>query len=221
MAGTHFGGRTLARSQALQLLFQAEATGRLVSEVLDTDYALDEGPLDDYAKRIALGADGMLHELDAVIAQTSANWSVSRMPAVDRNLVRIALYEMLCVDEVDTAVAIDECVELARAYGTDDSFRFVNGLLGKVARRMDAGEDVVADALAAAAAEEAAKAEAEAAAAAQAEAEAAARAAEEAAAEAASDEPDYDEADDRDYDDGFEEYYPDEYPDESDLPDWV
>ena len=69
------------------------------------------------------------------------------MPAVDRNLVRLALYEMLKVDEVDTAVAIDECVELAKAYGTDESSRFVNGLLGKVARRMAAGEDVVAMAL--------------------------------------------------------------------------
>ena len=69
------------------------------------------------------------------------------MPAVDRNLLRLALYEMLRVDEVDTAVAIDECVELAKAYGTDESSRFVNGLLGKVARRMEAGEDVVATAL--------------------------------------------------------------------------
>lgn len=147
MAGTRFGGRTLARSQALQLLFQAEATGRLVSDILADEYALDEGPLDPYASELALGCDAMLHELDAVIGVTSANWSVSRMPAVDRNLVRLALYEMLEVEEVDTAVAIDECVELAKAYGTDESSRFVNGLLGKVARRMAAGEDVVASAL--------------------------------------------------------------------------
>ena len=147
MAGTRFGGRTLARSQALQLLFQAEATGRLVSDILDDEYALDEGPLDEYASELALGADAMLHELDAVISVTSANWSVSRMPAVDRNLLRLALYEMLRVDDVDTAVSIDECVELAKAYGTDESSRFVNGLLGKVARKMEAGEDVVAAAL--------------------------------------------------------------------------
>lgn len=147
MAGTRFGGRTLARSQALQLLFQAEACGRTVNDVLEGSYALDEGPLDAYASEIALGADAMLHELDAVIAVTSDNWSVSRMPAVDRNLLRLALFEMLEVDEVDTAVAIDECVELAKAYGTDESSRFVNGVLGKVARRMEAGEDVVALAL--------------------------------------------------------------------------
>lgn len=154
MAGTRFGGRTLARSQALQLLFQAEACGRTVADVLEGDYVLDEGPLDPYARELALGTCAMLPELDAVIALTSANWSVMRMPAVDRNLVRIALYELFEVDAVDTAVAIDECVELARAYGTDESSRFVNGLLGKVARRRDAGEDVVAIALRASAAVE-------------------------------------------------------------------
>lgn len=144
MAGTHFGGRTLARSQALQLLFQAEATGRTVSDVLETGYMLDEGPLDDYAKRLALGTDSMLWEIDALLDSTSTNWSVSRMSATDRNLVRLATYEMLVVDEVEVAVAIDECVDLAKAYGTDDSGRFVNGILGKIADRSEKGEDVLA-----------------------------------------------------------------------------
>jgi N utilization substance protein B len=118
-----------------------------VSDVLESDYCLDVGPLDDYASELALGADSMLHELDAVIGATSSNWSVSRMPSVDRNLLRLALYEMLEVEAVDEAVAIDECVELAKAYGTDESSRFVNGVLGKVSRRRAAGVDVVADAL--------------------------------------------------------------------------
>ncbi len=172
MAGTHFSGRTLSRSIALQLLFQAEATGRLVSEVLGDEYTIDQRLVDayerelkargfepqeiderlaeveEYARQLALGSDAMLHELDAVIATTSSNWSVARMPSVDRNLLRLALYEMLQEQAVDTPVAIDECVELAKAYGTDESSRFVNGLLGKVARRREAGMDVVAVALA-------------------------------------------------------------------------
>lgn len=171
MAGTHFSGRTLSRSLALQLLFQAEATGRLVSDVLEDEYTVDQhllkayerelvsrgfepqeigarqAEVDAYARQLALGADAMRHELDAVIGVTSSNWSVSRMPAVDRNLLRLALFEILEMDAVDTAVAIDECVDLAKAYGTDESSRFVNGLLGKVARRLEAGEDVVGDAL--------------------------------------------------------------------------
>ena len=136
---THFGGRTLARSQALQLLFQAEANFRAVLSVLDDDFALSEGPLDDYARRIALGVDEMRPDLDAVISMRSTGWSLSRMNGVDRNLLRMALYEMLFVDEVDQAVAIDECVELAKAYGTDESSRFVNGVLGRVADDLDAG----------------------------------------------------------------------------------
>lgn len=146
----HFGGRTLARSQALQLLFQAEANSRSVIEVLDGDYALSEGPLDDYARRLALGADERRPDLDAVISARSTGWSLSRLNSVDRNILRLALYEMLSVEEVDIAVSIDECVELAKAYGTDESSRFVNGILGRVADDLEAGVDVVAAARAAA-----------------------------------------------------------------------
>ena len=141
---THFGGRTLARSQALQLLFQAEANARAVIDVLDGEYALSQGPLEDYARRLALGADERRPELDAVISARSTGWSLSRMNAVDRNLLRLALYEMLYVDEVDIAVTIDECVELAKAYGTDESSRFVNGILGRVTDDLEAGVDVLA-----------------------------------------------------------------------------
>lgn len=146
---THFGPRTNARSQALQLLFQAEATDRTVDQVLEGgEYSLSDGPLDPFGERLARGADGMRDELDAIIDTTSTNWSLRRMPAVDRNLLRVALYEMLEVDEVAVAVTIDESVELAKAYGTDESSRFVNGLLGRVASNIEAGNDVVADAVA-------------------------------------------------------------------------
>ena len=143
---THFGGRTLARSQALQVLFQAEATNRTVFEVLEGDYALSQGPLDPFGEMLARGTDDMRSDLDAIIAEHSVNWSVSRMPKVDRNLLRLALYEMLEVDEVAIPITIDESVELAKAYGSDESSRFINGLLGKVARKLEAGDDVVAEA---------------------------------------------------------------------------
>lgn len=155
MSGTRFGARTQARGQALQLLFQAEATGRLVADVLAGDYVIDdmssneEGfslsrDLDTYGSELALGADGMLHELDRAIDAAATNWSVGRMPSVDRNLLRLAIYEMACVDTVDVAISINEFVELAKAYGTDESSRFINGILGRVATRLAAGEDVLA-----------------------------------------------------------------------------
>lgn len=144
MSRRRFVGRSLSRSQALQLLFQAEATAREVDEVLAGPYALSDGPLSEYAELLARGADGMRDQLDLVLDAASPNWGVSRMPAVDRNLLRIGLYELLCIDDVDIAVVIDECVELAKAYGTDESFRFVNGVLGRVAAQLSEGVDVIA-----------------------------------------------------------------------------
>ncbi len=139
-----FGGRTRARSQALQLMFQAEAAGRTVPEVLEGEYALDNGPLRDFGRELAVGCDGVRHDLDAIIATRSKEWSINRMPAVDRNLLRLSLYEMIYVPEVDVPVAINEVVELAKAYGTDESARFINGVLGRIADDLEAGVDVVA-----------------------------------------------------------------------------
>ena len=93
---------------------------------------------------VALGADEVRPDLDAVISMRARGWSLSRLNAVDRNLLRLALYEMLLVDDVDVPITIDECVELAKAYGTDESSRFVNGVLGRVADDLEAGVDVVA-----------------------------------------------------------------------------
>ena len=127
----------------MQLMFQAEVTGRSVPEVLDGPYALSEGPLDEFGERLARGAFERLGELDETIQRASTNWSIGRMPSVDRNLLRIAVYELLYVDEVATAVTIDESVELAKMYGTDESSRFINGLLGRVASEFE--DDVDSD----------------------------------------------------------------------------
>ena len=143
----HIGGRTLSRCNALQLLFQAEACGRSVADVLSGEYALSEGPLDEYGERLARGADACRADLDRVLAGATRNWSLSRMSATDRNLLRVALYEMLYVDEVAPAVSIDECVELAKAFGSSvESSRFVNGILGRIQAQIDEGVDVVAEA---------------------------------------------------------------------------
>lgn len=136
-------GRTLARAQAFQILFQAEAAGRSVSEVLADTYNVTDGPLSDYAFKLASGAGSMQDDIDLVVSSVSTNWSVDRINNVDRNLLRIAIYEILEVDSVDTAVSINEIVELAKVFGTDDSPRFVNGILGKITRLMDEGVDVI------------------------------------------------------------------------------
>lgn len=140
-----FAGRTLARSQALQLMFQAESRNMQVCDVLATNYLLSEGPLDDFGKRLALGADELRDKLDALISRVITNWNLNRLLSVDRNILRLALYEMIKVDDVDIAVTINESVNLAKAYGTDESSHFVNGVLGQVARMMENGHDVLED----------------------------------------------------------------------------
>lgn len=139
MAHGRFGGRTLARSQAMQLMFQSEANKVSVARTLAGEYLIDEGPLDGYARDLALGCDLHLEEIDGIIGRASENWSVERMADVDRCLLRIAVYELLYVDDVEPAVAIDECVELAKAYGTEESARFINGVLGRIAQDIENG----------------------------------------------------------------------------------
>ncbi len=154
-----FHGRSLDRLQALQVLFQAEAARRSVSAVLaDTYLVSDEagkenlvttGPVRTYARELALGVEAHREALDSAIAEHSIGWDFSRITPVDKNLLRVALYELLFEDEVDTAVCADEAVRLAKALGGEDSHRFVNGILGAVARSetLPVGEDDAASAI--------------------------------------------------------------------------
>ena len=131
-------GRTLARSQALQILFQAEALDKPVDEVLAGDFLLSsDKPLQPYAEQLARGCYAHLDEIDDALHEVSDNWSLYRMPSADRNLLRIAVYEMRLAGEdapAEDAIVINEAVEIAKAYGTDESASFVNGVLGRLAR---------------------------------------------------------------------------------------
>lgn len=126
--------RHRARVQALQMLYQREVTGVSVARILeDSSYSTEDGQPDEFCRELATGVESMMGDLDRVIGDTSEHWSVSRMPLVDRNILRIATYELLNLPEVPPSVAINEAVELAKVYGGDDSSKFVNGVLGKIA----------------------------------------------------------------------------------------
>ena len=132
--------RTKARKRALDVLFEADQRGINVGDALESRLK-DSGretPLPAYAVEIVRGVLARWRELDAILTDASPDWPLTRMPAVDRNLLRIGAWEILCNDEVSVAVAIDEAVELARDLSTDDSPRFVNGVLGRVAREAPA-----------------------------------------------------------------------------------
>ncbi len=127
--------RTQNRMQALQLVFQAEALDKSLKDLLEENsYVLEDGPLDEYARELALGVEEHIPELDRQIDAVSTNWDIDRMPKVDKCIMRIALYEMQYVDEIPVNVAISEAVEIAKLYGTDESSKFINGLLGNIAR---------------------------------------------------------------------------------------
>ncbi len=134
MSETNLRGRSLARAQAFQILFQSDANGRQVEEVISDNPTISDGPLSDYAAKLALGTAEHRDFIDQKIRSVSDNWKFNRINNVDVNLLRMAIYEMCYMDDVDVAVSINEVVELAKMFGTDDSSRFVNGILGRISR---------------------------------------------------------------------------------------
>lgn len=93
-----------------------------------------EGVLDEYATTLSYGVEDRITDIDQILQETSENWSLSRMPLVDRTILRIAVWELLYNDDIPTSVAINEAVRIAKEYGGEDSSKFINGILGKVAR---------------------------------------------------------------------------------------
>jgi N utilization substance protein B len=119
-------GRRAARRTALFLLYQWDVTGQPLA-------SLYEGEVDDFARQTAEAVAAQAPTLDERITAASQGWTADRLGAVERNILRIALYE-LDGDEVPDEVAIDEAVTLAKRYATDDAARLVNGILGRIVR---------------------------------------------------------------------------------------
>ncbi|WP_062078867.1 transcription antitermination factor NusB [Demequina globuliformis] len=132
--------RTKARKRALDLLFEAEQRKMPLAQALEERLVNSgrETPLPPYSQEIVRGVLARRREIDALIIDAAPDWDIDRMPAVDRNLLRIGAWELLFNDEVAPAVAIDEAVSLASDLSTDDSPRFINGVLGRIAREAPA-----------------------------------------------------------------------------------
>ena len=133
---TPMPARRKARKRALDVLYEADLRGEPIKDVLANVLARMETPLPahlPYAVSLVEGVAANLERVDELITSYAEGWTLDRMPVVDRNLARIAVYELLYVDEIDDAVAITEAVELARQLSTDDSPRFLNGVLARIA----------------------------------------------------------------------------------------
>jgi N utilization substance protein B len=124
--------RTKARKRALDVLFEADQRGVDVLETLAERRGLADPPVGDYAVDLVQGVVAHGERIDELLTTYSQGWSLDRMPAVDRTVLRLATYELLWRDDVPDAVVINEAVELARQLSTDDSPGFVNGLLARL-----------------------------------------------------------------------------------------
>ncbi|WP_175543735.1 transcription antitermination factor NusB [Micromonospora pattaloongensis] len=128
--------RRKARKRALDVLYEADVRSLPPVEVLANYLERIAAPRPEhlpYAVSLVEGVAGHKDRIDELIASYAEGWTLERMPVIDRNLARIAVHELLYVDEIDDAVAISEAVELAKQMSTDDSPRFLNGVLGRIA----------------------------------------------------------------------------------------
>ena len=124
--------RSKARKRALDILFEAEIRGEPVLGLLEQRIAEASPPVSEYAAGLVRGVQAHRDRIDELLGEHAEGWSLDRMPVVDRNVLRIGLYELLWADDVPDAVAISEAVVLARDLSTDASPAFVNGLLGRL-----------------------------------------------------------------------------------------
>ena len=126
--------RSKARKRALDVLFASELRSEDPVAALEAAIAEGEGPTNDYTAVLVRGVAAHRERIDALLSDYSEGWTLDRMPAVDRNVLRIGLWELLYADDVPDAVAVSEAVALVRDLSTDESPTFVNGVLGNLVR---------------------------------------------------------------------------------------
>jgi N utilization substance protein B len=132
--------RSKARKRALDVLYEADVRGVDALRTLADRVALAEPPVNDYTIELVEGVQAHRDRIDEILADYAEGWAVERMPDVDRAILRLGVFELLWRDDVPDPVAIDEAVELAKSLSTDESPRFVNGVLARVVRDRPAAE---------------------------------------------------------------------------------
>jgi transcription antitermination protein NusB len=126
--------RSKARKRALDVLFECEVRGLPLGQTLDERVIAAEPPVNEYTVELIRGVAEHQARIDELVATYAQGWSLERMPAVDRNALRLAVFEILYVDSVPDAVAVTEALNLVRDLSTDESPGFVNGVLGNIVR---------------------------------------------------------------------------------------
>ena len=128
--------RSKARKQTLDLLYESDTRGSSAADLLvlrdNPDEGPDARPIRDFTKILIGGITENRRKIDELIATYAQGWDMDRLPAVDRNILRLAIYEIIWSDDVEDAVAIDEALNLARDLSTDESAGYIHGVLGRI-----------------------------------------------------------------------------------------
>lgn len=129
------GARHKARKRALDILFEADQRASSLTQVLSDRLARGDATANEYTELLVQGVSEHGSEIDELIETNAVDWTLDRMPAVDRAILRLATFELRWApDGIQPAIAIDEAVELAKELSTDESPSFVNGVLGRIAQ---------------------------------------------------------------------------------------
>ena len=134
--------RRKARAAALQILFQMDMRNKKLEEVIpyfEIPKEWDEDTL-SFFFRLVQGVENKKKEIDEVLSQASEEWPLYRMANVDRNILRLAIFEIVFLPDVPVSVAINEAVELGKKYGTEESGKFINGVLGQLVKNLEKEE---------------------------------------------------------------------------------
>jgi N utilization substance protein B len=126
--------RTKARKRALDVLFESEVRGLPLDGTLEERLAAQDPPIGDYSVELVRGVREHQEQIDQLLTTYSQGWTLDRMPSVDRNVLRLGVFELLYAEDVPDAVAMSEAVAMARELSTDESPTFVNGVLGGILR---------------------------------------------------------------------------------------
>lgn len=129
--------RSKSRKAALDLLYEADIRGRVAVDLLSSRMSGEEVYIREYTAELLEGVASARKKIDELITLHAQGWDMDRMPAVDRNILRIAIYELLWSNEIPDKVAISEALELAKTLSTDDSVSYINGVLATIAANRD------------------------------------------------------------------------------------
>jgi N utilization substance protein B len=129
--------RSKARKQTLDILYEADIRGTLPLDILAVRDVTEEGPdarpIREYTRELITGVTDNRRKIDELIATYAQGWDMDRLPAVDRNIMRLALFEILWSPALDDAIAIDEALSLAKELSTDESSGYIHGVLSRIA----------------------------------------------------------------------------------------